>query len=82
MKYKAGLSITSYCKEVIIPLMIQVSVVAGACWLCTTYIMSPYRFVVTIICGITIGLACGCFIVLNSSERDYTKNIIKKMIRI
>lgn len=82
MKYKADLSIVSYCKEVIIPLMIQVTIVASVCWLCTAYITSPYRFVVTITCGIIIGLASGCFFVLNRYERDYTKNIIKKIIGI
>jgi O-antigen/teichoic acid export membrane protein len=79
MKYKAGLCMTSYCKEVIIPILLQSSAVAGICWLCTLYITHPYRFVATVICAVAIGMVTGWTFVLNSSERNYTKGIIKKM---
>ena len=82
MKYRAGLSMLSYCKEVILPVMIQVALVAGVCWLCTAYITHPFRFVVTITSAVIIGLASGWIFVLNGSERCYTRNIIKKMIGI
>ena len=82
MKHKAGLLILSYCKVVIIPLTIQVSIVAGVCWLCTTYITHSYRFLVTICFAVITGIATGWIFILNSAERNYTKNVIKKMIGI
>lgn len=80
MKYKAGLNIISYCKEVILPIMIHATIVASVCWLCITSITSPYRIIATITCGVIIGIISGWLFVLNSSERDYTQCVIKKMI--
>lgn len=82
MKHKAGLHVLSYCKVVIIPLTIHASIVAGVCWLCTAYITLPYRFLVTICFAVITGVATGWILILNSSERSYTKSIIKKMIGI
>ena len=80
MKYKVGLRILDYCKEVIIPIMIQASVVIGVCLLCITYITPPYHFFVTITCAVLAGLVTGWVFVLNSMEKAYTYNVIKKMI--
>ena len=80
MKYKAGLDILRYCQEVLVPILLQAFFVVGVCWLCTTYILHPCHPFVTIFCAVTIGLVSGWIFVLNSSERDYTKSIIKKMV--
>ena len=80
MKHKAGLSMRSYRQEVIMPVILQASTVAGVCWLCTMYLATPYRFLLTTLCAVVIGLVTGWVFVLNSTERDYAKKNIKKMI--
>lgn len=80
MKYKAGLRITAYCKEVLMPVTLQASAVAGVCWLYTAYMTHPYRFIATITCAVMIGIASGWIFVLNGTERDYTKDVIKKIL--
>ncbi len=81
MKYKAGLSIITYLKEVIFPTMLQASAVTSACWLCTAFMIHPYRFWVTFSCSVAIGFVTGWGFVLNSLEREYSKNLIKELIR-
>ena len=82
MKYKAGLRMKGYAYEVMLPTAIQAVAIAGICWLCTIYITLSYRFIITIACALTIGVITGWWVVLNSPERGYTVQMIKKTIGI
>lgn len=82
MKYKVGLGIISYVKEVIIPTAAESLAIAITCWISITYIHSPYRFIFTLVFAGITGLATGWFLVLNSTEREYIVNIAKKTVKI
>ena len=81
MHHKAGLDIGAYFRKAILPVILHSAAVAIVCWLCVKGLHFDFRFFVTAACGVAAGLLAAWQFVLNSEERSFTKNALRKLVK-
>lgn len=81
LKYTAGLSITTYIINVIIPLIPLLAVQAITGCLCSM-LKLPYGFILSILFMLVTGSLAIWFFTLNDNERNYAKSLINSKRRI
>lgn len=80
MKYTAGLSMRHYCRHVLLPLTPLVLVLYALGAACVQWCDASLRFVLTFAVSVSGGLLTAWFLTLESGERQYVRNLVKKKI--
>lgn len=78
MHYAAGLDSAHYVKNVILPVLSQIVAMSVACWVCLECLDFSFRFVLTSLVSICLGLFVGWFFVLDEHERSFILGCIKQ----
>ena len=79
MHYAAGLDMAHYVKNVILPVLCQIAAMSVACWFFMEFINVPFRFVLTSLCSLCLGLSVGWFLVLDEHERSFIHGCIRQL---
>ena len=78
LKYTAHLSVRHFSTSVFLRVIPPTLFLIAGCWIVTTYVDLPYRFLFTITLSVGLCLPIIWFVTLNSSERSVIIKILKK----
>lgn len=81
LKITAGLSISGFIKNVFLRSSLPILLQLACCYTITQYIEFPYRFLLTIVAGITVGTIATWFGAMTNKEQQTIKDIIFQKLR-
>ena len=79
MKYIANIPITPFFKNVFLRIIGPLATMVVVCYSSAILIDIPYRLVLTFSCSLVVGVLSIWGFALNIEEKQYVKNIIKKL---
>ena len=82
LKYTAGLSISTYLRNTILPVLPLICFLLLFSWGCTKLMHFPFRFLLTIPLSILFGLTVAWGFSLHHKERQYIANILRSKIKV
>ena len=77
-KIKLGLSIRTYLRKVLLPLIPLILISSLTSLLCVYVLQFPMRFLLTFVIGGSAGLLTAWFFTLTANERNYVKKLIRR----
>lgn len=81
LKFTAGLSISTYIRYTILPLLPPICFLLLFCWGFTHFLHFPFRFLLNIPLSVVLGLIVVWLFSLQSAERQFIVNFIKTKIK-
>lgn len=81
LKYTAGLNIGNYLHSTIMPLLPIIATLFLVSWGCTELFQFKFRFLLTIVLSASTGIAVAWKFSLNSTERQYIRNLVNNRFR-
>lgn len=75
----AGLNARQYIRNVILRLSPTLIVISATGYICTTTVISDYRFILTFALTTSAGLVSAWFFTLDEAEHTFVKNAIKRL---
>lgn len=81
LRVTAGLDIADYLRQTVLPILPLIATLLLFSWGCTRVMHFPFRFVVTVMLSVLVGLAVAWKLSLNKGERQYVAYLFKARMK-